>query len=83
MKMANDQRERIESYMTNLLHKSDRLEDKMDKAEIEGDMEKLNRLDAKNNEVVAAISSAIDVLSYLGCFLRYDIDTNSYKVIER
>ena len=72
--MTKQQRESIESRLTGLSKKITRLEDKMDKAEKDGDQEKYKRLDHIQDLSLARFSEICDVLNILG----YHVDCNIY-----
>lgn len=79
--MTKEQLNNIEDYLYRLLVKSDRIEDRMEKAELEGDTERLARLDAKDNAVIAEIDGVANALAYLGYTVKHQDDR--YVIVKR
>lgn len=66
----------LERYMDEEKH-IDRIEAKMDKAEAEGNMEKYNRLDRRDDKLIAHLDGMTDVLMMLG----YEIQYQNHKPV--
>lgn len=80
--MNKAQRTALQDYLTNLLHKTDRDEERMDKAEEAGDDAKVARIEARLDKTFAEIEGARRVLSTLGHYVQYQNDTNSYIITD-
>ena len=73
----------MEYKLTQIYRKSNKVEDRMDKAEAEKDMEKYAKLDCKNNILVNQISLMHDVLLCLGYSATFDYDENRAILTKR
>lgn len=56
---------------------ADRLDDKMEKAEANGDMEKYQKLDSKQDRIISKMDGMTDVLMMLG----YEIHYQNHKPV--
>ena len=79
--MTKKQREYLEYCLDNLLRKCDRCEERQDKAEAEGDLEKVKRLDHKIDKILAEMDGMRTVLNCLGYTARIDLVDDVYKSI--
>ena len=80
--MTKKQRECIKYQLDSYLRKSDRMEEKSEKAELECNLEKVKRCLYKADIFSGQIESAIRVLETLGYSVRYDIDSDSYLILD-
>lgn len=81
--MNNQQKEHIEYLLSVRLRKSNRLEEKMEKAEADGDTEKYARLDRKDDMAIAEIGAICDVLSCLGYYAKPNEDDTKFIIYKR
>ena len=78
--MTTEQREKLESLLNYLDRRMDKIEDKMELAERDGDFERVERLDRTHDTLLARQNQVFEVLNILGYSARWGEDTD-YKYI--
>ena len=79
--MTKQQREYLEYRLDDLMRRCDRCEERQDKAEAEGDLEKVKRLDHKIDKILAEMDGMRTVLNCLGYTARCDLVDGKFKHI--
>lgn len=80
--MTNKQREHIKYLLDSVLHESDRWEDRAERREAEGNMEKVKHCEEKIDICSGKLEMAADILRTLGYSIKYNLDTNDYTILD-
>lgn len=80
--MTKKQREYLEYLLTSVLHESDRWEARAERRELEGNMDRARRCEAKMDICSAKLEIAADILRSLGYHIKYNLEANDYTILD-
>ena len=80
--MTKKQREHIKYLLDSVLHESDRWEERAERREAEGNMEKVKNCEKHIDLCSSKLEIAADILRTLGYSIHYNLETNDYTILD-